>query len=79
MEKEKEEQKPTLKFVYRNWQGETREREVVPIQIWYGHTDYHKEDQWFLKALDIGKDAERDFALKDIQKFLSLQGETLRS
>lgn len=59
-----------LKFIYTNWQGETRERTVIPIKIWYGHTDYHKKDQWFLKALDIEKNAERDFALKDIQKFL---------
>jgi len=62
--------KPSLQFIYKNWEGEIRERTVVPTKIWFGHTDFHKEDQWFLKALDIEKDAERDFALKDIQKFL---------
>lgn len=61
---------PALKFTYKNWEGETKDREVAPIKIWFGHTDYHKEDQWFLKAIDIEKNAERDFAVRDIIKFL---------
>jgi hypothetical protein len=38
--------------------------------MWYGHTEYHKEDQWLLKALDLDKNAERDFAVKDILRFI---------
>lgn len=60
----------TLKFIYKNWKGETREREVTPIKIWFGKTEFHPEEQWFLKAKDTKKNEDRDFAFKDIQKFL---------
>jgi predicted DNA-binding transcriptional regulator YafY len=60
----------TLKFKYRNWQNTTAVRRVKPIKIFYGKTEFHKEKQWFLKAFDLDKKAERDFAMKDILKFL---------
>lgn len=64
-----------LKFRYKNWKGETREREVQPIKIWFEKTEFHPNEQWFLKALDIERNPptggeERDFALRDIEKFL---------
>lgn len=55
-----------LKFVYTNWKGETCNRTVLPIKIWYGATEYHSERQWLMKAFDKDKQAERDFALKDM-------------
>lgn len=58
-----------LRFLYKNWKGETRERSVQPIKIWFGKTEFHPEEQWFLKAKDLEKNEERDFALKDIIKF----------
>lgn len=65
----------TLKFIYKNWKGETRERVVVPVEIWFGKTEFHRKEQWFLKAFDVEKNPEsggdeHDFALKDIEKFL---------
>lgn len=60
----------TLKFVYKNWKGETREREVEPVRIWFGKTEFHPKEQWFLKAKDVEKGEERDFALIDVQKFV---------
>lgn len=62
--------KQILKFKYKNWEGETAVREVKPIKIWLGESKWHKGKQWFLKAKDVSKDAERDFALRDILKFL---------
>lgn len=60
-----------LRFLYKNWKGNTRERTVQPISVWYGKTEYHPEDQWFLKATDVEEgDEQRDFALKDIEQFL---------
>lgn len=59
-----------LKFIYKNWKGETKERMVEPIKVWYGSTEWHPEEQWFLKAKDLEKEEERDFALRDIEKFL---------
>ncbi|MCK9308818.1 MAG: hypothetical protein M0P99_00925 [Candidatus Cloacimonetes bacterium] len=61
--------KPLL-FIYKNWKDKISERSAIPIEIWYGHTNFHKENQWFLKALDTTIIAERDFAIKDIIKFL---------
>jgi len=52
---------------YTNYRGETAVRVIVPILIWYGHTEYHPEDQWLLKALDKGKDQIRDFAMADMK------------
>lgn len=58
-----------IKILYTNWKGKTRERTIIPLEVWYGATEWHPEDQWFLKAKDIDKQAERDFALKDIMQF----------
>lgn len=55
------------RVTYTNYKGETADRTIIPINIWYGHTDFHKEDQWLIKALDKDKNQIRDFALKDMQ------------
>jgi hypothetical protein len=55
-------------FKYKNWKGKVSSRTVIPIEVWHGTTKYHTEPQWFLKAMDLDKQAERDFALKDIIK-----------
>lgn len=59
----------TVHIVYTNWKGETAERTIVPIELWYGATDYHPEEQWLLRALDIEKNDERNFAIKDIAEW----------
>lgn len=60
----------TVRIIYTNWRGETAERTIQPIKIWFGSTQWHPEKQWLLTAYDVDKKAERDFALKDIQKWL---------
>ncbi len=42
----------------------------MPIGLWYGKTEFHPEEQYFLKAMDVDKKEERDFAVKDIIRFL---------
>jgi hypothetical protein len=54
---------------YTNWRGETEIRRIIPIKIWFGNTEWHKGKQWPLKATDIEKAVERDFALKDIHSW----------
>jgi len=61
--------KQQVKILYTNWRGEKAWRTIVPIEIWFGSTEWHKEAQWLLKAVDIEKDAHRDFALKDIERW----------
>ena len=59
--------KKTVKIIYTNYKGETSERKIIPIELWFGSTEYHKEEQWLLKAFDVDKQAERNFAVKDIK------------
>lgn len=56
----------SIKIRYKNWRGEISEREIVPIKIFGGETEWHPEWQWFMKAFDIGKGEIRDFALLDM-------------
>lgn len=62
--------KNPIEFRYKNWKGKTSYRIVIPIDIWYGDGDFHKGRQWFLKAYDYNKDAERNFAIKDILEYI---------
>lgn len=57
-----------LTFVYRNWRGEEARRSVLPLYVWHGTTEWHTDPQWFLRAVDIDKGAQRDFAMKDIRE-----------
>ena len=59
-----------LIFEYTNWEGKTAVRRVRPIEIWYGKTEWHPKSQWLLRAMDLDKNEERNFAVKDIIKFL---------
>lgn len=52
---------------YTNWKGETAIRQIQPMQLWYGATEFHPEPQMLLTALDIKKNQFRDFAVKDIK------------
>lgn len=54
-----------VEFWYTNWRGEKAQRKAILRCLWWGSTEYHPEEQWFLKAFDTEKQQERDFALKD--------------
>lgn len=56
-----------VKFYYQNWRGEKSLRIAVPVEIWFGTTEWHPAPQWFLKATDVEKGEERDFALVDMK------------
>lgn len=51
---------------YTNHRNETSLRNIIPKRIWFGKTDYHPEEQWLLEAYDCDKQADRNFAIKDI-------------
>lgn len=59
----------TVKILYTNWKGETTERAIQPLELWFGATEYHPEEQWLLRTLDIEKGEERNFATKDIKRW----------
>lgn len=56
-----------MKVEYTNWRGETGIRTIKPIRLWFGSTEYHPTPQWLLKAFDVDKGAERDFAVNDMR------------
>jgi predicted DNA-binding transcriptional regulator YafY len=57
-----------VNFLYTNYKLETERRRVKPIKVWYGSTQYHTGPQWFLHALDLDKDEERNFAMRDMSE-----------
>ncbi len=54
-------------FVYTNHQGKTTKRHVRPMSIRFGSSKWHTQNQWLLKAFDFEKQADREFAIKDIK------------
>ena len=60
-------EKRIVRFTYTNHRGETRTRIVRPIEIAFTYSTFHPEPQWVLTALDLGKNAIRSFAMKDIK------------
>ncbi|MEU9407541.1 hypothetical protein AB0E08_17930 [Streptomyces sp. NPDC048281] len=56
-----------VKILYINYRGEKDWRRIQPLKIWFGSTNWHPGKQWLMDAIDLGKQAERSFALKDIQ------------
>lgn len=57
-----------LKFKYKNWKDAISDREVKPINVFYGGSDYHKHNdpRLFLKAYDLEKQSIRHFLIDDI-------------
>lgn len=60
----------TIWIDYTNYRGERAWREIEPTDarpaLWFGHTEWHPQDQWLLAAYDIEKRAVRDFAVASI-------------
>ncbi len=54
-----------LALPYKNWRGEISTRKILPIRLEFGATEWHPEPQWLLIAIDVEKNVERSFALKD--------------
>ncbi len=51
---------------YTNHRGERHERRIVPRSMRFASTPWHPEPQWLLDAMDVEKNVERSFAMKDI-------------
>ena len=61
--------KKAISVLYTNWRGETAERQIIPIKIYWGSTEWHPENQWLLKVWDLERKAYRSYALKDIKEW----------
>jgi hypothetical protein len=54
---------------YTNYRGERGLRRIQPKSIKFESTEWHPEPQWLVHALDLGKNEERSFAMKDIHSW----------
>lgn len=57
-----------FRCTYTNWRGETRERHIKPVKIYFGATDWHPEEQWLMEAIDLEIGQTRVFAMRDMRK-----------
>jgi len=55
-----------LSFTYRNHRGDVAVRSAVPLDVRWGSTEWHREPQWLMRALDVDKGVEREFAMRDM-------------
>ena len=62
--------KKQVKILYTNWKGETKYRNIIPKSIEFKSTEWHKQEHWILNALDVDKNADRAFAMKDIKEWI---------
>ena len=53
-------------FEYINYKGIKSTRNVIPMSLYFGATEFHPENQWLIVAYDLDKQCERTFALNDI-------------
>lgn len=56
-------------ILYINWRKVESERRIIPEELYFGNNEWHKEEQWLLKAWDVDKEDYRHFAMKDIRKW----------
>ena len=58
---------------YTNHRGERRWRVILPHNIAYTESPWHKDDgsQWVLHATDVEKNETRDFPMKHIHRWLA--------
>lgn len=59
-----------IKVRYKNWRGEVANRTIIPQELYWGTTEYHPQEQWLLKVWDVDRNAERVYALQEIEEFL---------
>jgi hypothetical protein len=52
-----------LRFRYTNYRGVTSVREVRPVYVRWGTSDYYPEPGWLMKALDFDRGEFREFSM----------------
>lgn len=66
-----DETKQEVLIFYTNYRGQTAERRIRPLRIWFGGNEWHPEPQWLLEAIDVEKGAERTFTLSSVHHWRS--------
>lgn len=66
-----DDQKKLVTIDYTNWRGKRSIYRIVPIGISFGDSEWHPDTQWLLRAVDVERNVEREFAIKDIHSWCS--------
>jgi hypothetical protein len=66
-----------VKMVYKNWKGVLGIRHVRVDCFFFGSNEWHTERQVLMRGTDLDKQAERVFAVKDIQQLLKVGSEEI--
>ncbi len=61
-----------IEFDYVNWKGVKGKRKALITSYHYGSNEWHKEEQWLMRASDYDKDEVRYFAMKDMSNVKEL-------
>lgn len=61
---------PPVKIDYVNHRGERAIRTVFPVAIYWDEANRYHGPAWILRAFDCTKHASREFALKDIKRWI---------
>ena len=54
---------------YTNHRGQRTLRRIYPFGMFWGHTEWHPEDQWLVPAYDIDRGVWRHFAMNHIHEW----------
>lgn len=54
-----------IKVTYTNHRGEIALRNVVPMRIWFGLSEWHVGERWLMTVWDTDKKELREFALSE--------------
>jgi predicted DNA-binding transcriptional regulator YafY len=54
---------------YTNWRGERAMRRVRPLSVRFEATEWHPDQQWLLRAVDVERGHTRDFAMSNIHSW----------
>lgn len=56
-------------ILYTNHKGETSDRVISPLEIFYGSTEWYPEPQWLLHAYCFVRGDFRDFAMVNVREW----------
>ena len=66
-----------IEFNYRNYKGEISRRRVNVHTVEFGSNEWHPpEPQWLMQAIDLDKNEQRAFAMKDMWKVTRIERES---
>ena len=61
-----------IRFIdYTNHKGERRWRKIQILNVFFGHDQWHKENQILIQAIDLEKQENRTFTFADIHQMLT--------